>query len=179
MPVAGPARQLLMVCTANIARSPSAEVLARQMLAESDRPHGWTVASAGVQAIPGAGLDPTMGAELLQRGLDPSRHRARQLNATIMDAADLVLTFETRHRSWILAEWPGAARRVFTIRRAAALLADRPRRADAVDYLAADDTGHTSADNFADPYGLGADAARVAVAEIEHLLTGVVRALTA
>lgn len=180
-PVATPGapRQLLIVCTANIARSPSADLLARRLLQEQPGRSPWYVGSAGIQAIPGAGIDETMGTELRRYGIDPAAHRSTQLVRSAIERADLVLTFERRHRRWILGECPDASRRVFTIRRAAALLAERPKRADAVDFLAADDQATTDSDDFADPYGQGPEAARVAVAEIDRLLRVIVPAITA
>lgn len=174
-------RTVVMVCTANIARSPSAEHLTRQILAELEQAgtsrSAWQVASAGVQAVVGAGIDPVMAAEVQRRGVDPTPHRARQLDHQIMAEADLVLTFDRRHRSWALSQWPDAARRVFTIRAAAAILGGGPRRADPLDVLASTDRPQTAADDFADPYGRGPAAARIAVDEIETLLRTVVPAL--
>lgn len=174
------ARTLVFVCTANIARSPSAEHLARWILARPETgpaSESWQVASAGVQAVVGSGIDPVMAAEVQRRGVDPGAHRARQLDHQIMAGADLVLTFEQRHRSWALGQWPDAARRVFTIRAAAAILAEGPRRADGLEVLAAADRSQSAADDFADPYGRGPEVARGAVDEIETLLRTVLPAL--
>ena len=168
--------RLLLLCQANIARSACAEVLARSM---SDDPGAWIVTSAGVQALSGHPIDPVMAAALERRGLDASTHRARQAAPHLLKAADLVLTFESSQRAWVLAQQPAAVRSTFTIRRAAQLLADRPRHGEPLGFMAHDSTAYGPDDDFADPFGRGPSAAERAVEEIESLLEVVLPALGA
>lgn len=158
---------LLFVCHANIARSASAELLAHQRLGADPT---WQVSSAGVGALVGHPVDGDLAAALSRRGIDSSAHRARQVDAELLGAADLVLVFEARHRSWILKESPALVRSTFTIRRAARVLQGLSRRAEPLSFLAIDNAPYTSRDDFADPYGQGPDAAEAAVAEISDLL---------
>jgi protein-tyrosine phosphatase len=113
-----PAR-ILVVCTANLARSPLAEVMLRHRLSAA----GIVVSSAGVRAR--EGLPASDGSlELARvRGLDLSEHRSRQVTTELVEAADLVLTMSERQRdrcTSIVA--PGTTERVFTIREFGRLL---------------------------------------------------------
>jgi|LSQX01.1.fsa_nt_gb protein-tyrosine-phosphatase len=184
-------RRLLFVCSANIVRSPSAELLALARVRGAARavpPGGrgghagrgqWEIASAGVRALAGDGVDPDVAAALHRRGIDTRMHRAHQVDAAMLEAADLVLTFEAMHRSWIIDEVPSRRGTTLTVRRATQLLSQIPRRADPLGYLAGDNQAYGPADEFADPYGLGPDTAEAAVAEIEQLLAVILPALDA
>jgi protein-tyrosine phosphatase len=81
-------QKVLVVCVGNICRSPMAALLLRA------RVPGLEVSSAGLAAQPGRPADP-MAVELLaERGLDLSGHRARQIEPSLVEAADLVLVME-------------------------------------------------------------------------------------
>lgn len=97
--------RILFVCVGNICRSPTAEILMRHALAQS----GVEVASAGLQALAGHPVDPTAALLLRARGLDPEPHRARQLNASLLADADLVLVMERRHQAALVRDYPQAS----------------------------------------------------------------------
>jgi protein-tyrosine-phosphatase len=138
-----------------------------------------TVDSAGVSALVGHSIDPVMAAALGDRGIDTAEHRARQLSAHLLRSADLILTFEAVQRAWVLAQRPAAVRSTFTVRRAALVLADRPRHGEPLGFLAHDRKAYGPDDDFPDPYGHGPEAARRAVEQIEELLRVVLPALGA
>lgn len=81
-----------MVCTGNICRSPMAEVLLAHRLA-SRGAHA-RVESAGIAALVGRPADPEARALMAERGLDLTRHRARQLTPDLVRAFELVLVME-------------------------------------------------------------------------------------
>lgn len=167
---------LLFVCHANIARSAAAEFLARQQLG----PHSeWTVSSAGVRALVGEDIDPTIAAAVHARGVATFGHSARQVSATMLQEADLVLAFEGNHRSWMLSEWPRSVKNTFTIRSAATLLETIPRRAEPLAYLASNKTPPGGDLDFADPYGRGAGVAQEAVSAIDELLASILPGIDA
>ena len=87
---------LLFLCTGNTCRSPMADVIARAELAQRGI-RGVVVGSAGVGAWEGA---PASDAAILvayEHGLDLSSHVARQLSATMVKDADLILCMGASH----------------------------------------------------------------------------------
>lgn len=114
---AGPAPYAtLFVCTGNIARSASAELLARQRSPEDSR---LVFASAGTAAVVGSPVAEEVGAELRERGVPFGEHRAQQLTGEMIRHADIVLAMEGHHRQWILDEWPAAVGKTFLLKHAA------------------------------------------------------------
>jgi protein-tyrosine-phosphatase len=105
-------KQILLVCTGNICRSPLAAALLQRALAERGI-EGIGVCSAGTGAWDGAPV--SEGAYLvgLERGLDLSGHRARLLTRELVEAADLVLTMARHHRARV--DELGGEGRVFVL----------------------------------------------------------------
>lgn len=152
--------RLLFVCHANIARSAAAELLSRWMLGSHSE---WTAASCGTHALAGHAISTDIGAALHRRRIAVVDHTGKQATAEAIGAADLVLTFERVQRVWVLDAQPAAVRKTFTIRRAARVLESGGALAD-------DTATYTADDDFADPFGLGVEAAEHAVDDIDGLL---------
>jgi protein-tyrosine phosphatase len=114
--------RIVIVCTANICRSPMAEAMIRQGLrAAGPDAAGVVVESAGVYGHEGSPIAPGSAAALKALGIEEDGHRGRLLTPAIVGAADLVLTMEERHRAAILAGTPEARDRTFTLREFARL----------------------------------------------------------
>lgn len=96
-----PPRRVVLVCTGNTCRSPLAEALLRQALAERGVADV-EVLSAGTGAWEGAPA--SEGAYLvgLESGLDLSSHRARLVTSQLVAASDLILTMARHHRARVL-----------------------------------------------------------------------------
>ena len=109
MSVTSPAR-VLVVCTANISRSPAVERLLRLSLDDSV-----AVNSAGVRALRGEPIDPPVRDFLTKEGAAVDRFAARQLTEGLAREADLVLTLTREHRSQVLELAPAAVRRSYTL----------------------------------------------------------------
>ncbi len=107
-----PIKQVLLVCTGNICRSPLAEALLVRALRDRGM-DGINVGSAGTGAWDGAPA--SEGAYLvgLERGLDLSAHRARLLTREVVDEADLILTMARHHRARV--DELGGEGRVFVL----------------------------------------------------------------
>jgi protein-tyrosine phosphatase len=110
---------VLVVCTANICRSPVAERLLQARFAGpagSGEAAGVKISSAGVRALAGAPMDDLAAEALLQLGGSPEGFVARQLDERLMHEADLILTMTREHRAFAVTLVPQALRRTFTLR---------------------------------------------------------------
>ncbi|MBX7237085.1 MAG: hypothetical protein K1X65_22065 [Caldilineales bacterium] len=108
-------KHLLIVCTGNICRSPMAEALLAQEIADAGLAAEVEVASAGTYAVVGAGASGGSVLAMAERGLDLSGHRGRQLDARLVGGADLILVMEEAHRRSIFYTWPQALRKTFLL----------------------------------------------------------------
>ncbi len=104
---------MLIVCTANICRSPTAETVLRHRLDGA----AVEVESAGLAALPGTPIDPRTEAVLAAHGLSAAGHVARRATPAQIAAADLVLAMEQRHLSALRALVPSARARSFLLGR--------------------------------------------------------------
>lgn len=87
-------RNILIVCHANVCRSPAAELLFKAHAALRGGPRV-TFHSAGVEANDGDDIDPMMRRLLAERrGLDAATHRSRRLSRGLVRDADLILVSE-------------------------------------------------------------------------------------
>lgn len=195
--------RILVVCTANICRSPlAAELLRRRLIerfgAEADDVE---VTSAGVRALVGDPMDPYAAALLAEATTGPDGtpaaqpFAARQVDERLVGEADLVLTMTREHRRSVVQLVPAAQRRTFTLRELARIVRAAPARPDDTDpSLAAGwRTVLTAApalrgptaprdpadDDVADPYRLDGAVYRHAVRTISAAIDDVVHALPA
>ena len=112
-----PGGRVLVVCTGNVCRSPFLQLLLQREL-DVRRPDGGTglvVSSAGTGALAGQGMDARAAAQATSYGLDPSGFIARQLTASMVADADLVLTATRKHRGDVATLHPRALRYTFTL----------------------------------------------------------------
>ncbi|QDT09379.1 L-threonylcarbamoyladenylate synthase [Planctomycetes bacterium K23_9] len=108
---------IALVCTGNTCRSPMAETLLREKVREQfGSEDAVRVLSAGVAAGAGSGASPQAVEVMGERGLDLTGHSSQQLDDSILNVADLILTMTRGHQSAILAAWPNMHDRVFTLR---------------------------------------------------------------
>ncbi|WP_251453514.1 low molecular weight phosphatase family protein [Microbacterium sp. Marseille-Q6648] len=112
--------EILTVCTGNICRSPLAELLLAQRLADLNP----TVSSAGTRGM----VDSPMTAEAValadQLGVPTATsaaHRARFLNEAHLASPDLILTMTRDHRRSVAELAPTRLRHTFTVREFARL----------------------------------------------------------
>lgn len=165
---------VLFVCTANICRSPYAQLRTEQAVGDAI-----SVASAGLRGFDGNPMDDEMAAQLRMRGGNPSGFLSRPLSGRSFVGVDLVLTLESDHRRVIVETWPSTAPRVFAWK----------QFVDAID-LAPGESGiglvHKAAriagparraHDIPDPFGRGTPAAAVCAIQLDRLLQTTLSAL--
>jgi protein-tyrosine phosphatase len=95
-------KNIIVVCTGNICRSPIGEF----MLREKTAGRGFNISSAGIGAMIGWPADPPACAVSKAHGLDLTGHVARQLTVEMLTTNDLVLTLDQTHSNWINTRYP-------------------------------------------------------------------------
>lgn len=105
---------IVMVCSANVCRSPVAEQHLRHLLIDRMLT-GVTVRSAGVDGMTDQRIDSVMAKLLARDGVSSEDFRARRLEAQDVTGATLILTAERSHKSRIVRQSPQALGRTFTM----------------------------------------------------------------
>ncbi len=101
-------KNILVLCTGNICRSPTGEYLLRKELGED-----YTVKSAGLGALVDFPADSMAAAVAAKNGIDLSPHRAIQVTMDMLKWADLVLVMEAGQKSELLNKYPWLDGKVF------------------------------------------------------------------
>jgi protein-tyrosine phosphatase len=170
LPSPGAHASVLVVCTANIARSPLVAALLRAHVADRALDDHIAIASAGVHAREG---DPAAAesAEIATHwGLNLTDHRSQPVVDDQLARATLVVTLSERQRDHLARRGPGIGPRCFTLRELHRLVAevevadlppapverlvDLTRRAHRQRPLA---RPASDVEDVADPYGRGWD----------------------
>lgn len=161
--------EALFVCTGNIARSASGEVISKHLAAEYGLEDKWIFASAGTGALVGHGVYEHVANELIERGYNPEGFASRQLNGQIIENATIILVAEKVHADWIVREWPQHHSKIKLLKQVARIREDA-RRAEPLSYLYSYGARPLDTDKLEDPYRRGPAAAKVAVDEVEQSL---------
>lgn len=158
MPAPGPDTEanrrplVVVLCTGNAARS----VMAGAMLEASGAPV--RVATAGTHALEHQPMSVRTREALESVGIEPPRHRSRQLTDDHVEEADLVVAMAAEHVHYIRRRHPAAAARTATLEWLAAHLP--PGASDLSDRIASMDLAQLSPEvqgDVGDPAG-GTDA---------------------
>lgn len=111
--------EILFVCTGNSCRSPLAEYLFRQKLAQRLRcsvaelaERGYFVSSAGTMGFVGGPASEGTVRELQRRGIDAIAHRAQAVTVELLQRVERVYALSAEHRDALRALVPAAAEKV-------------------------------------------------------------------
>jgi len=115
---------LLVVCTANIARSPLAEALFEVHARARGLDGQVGIVSAGTRARVGDAAAPPSVEIAATWGVDLRRHRSQPVSDELLERSDLVLTMTEEHRDVLSGRGARVAQRCFTVRELHRLLED-------------------------------------------------------
>jgi protein-tyrosine phosphatase len=147
--------RIVFLCTANICRSPVAEVLARDRFAAT----GLDFVSAGLDTVPGHGASAGSVAWAAARGLDLAGHRSRFVGAALEEGTAWVIGMDRGHAALFRSRCPESY-------------------AGAIGYLGApgvdlaDGRPSPVGEEVEDPYGGNPEDYRRACEKIRRLLEG-------
>lgn len=174
-----PRRRILFVCTANICRSPTAELLARYHFGEED----FVFRSAGFLR-PDRPCAEEIVALLQSAGIDARPHRSYQIDPASIEVAELILTMEGSHVQKVTSIAPEAFVKTVPLKEAAVVLEQIPSEVVSIEEvlsrLAEGREPRSYLDgtwDVEDPYGGKARAYRQAVTEIDELVRTVISRL--
>lgn len=102
-------KNVMMVCTGNICRSPYAEYALRA------KAPSLTVSSSGLAAMVDQPADETGFSVSKQRDVDMTGHVARQLRSEMVAGADLLLVMDDGHLARLLKKYPEARGKTFKL----------------------------------------------------------------
>ena len=106
--------RILVICTANICRSPVAAALLRDRLRQRGL-DGWTVGSAGTWAMDARPASRYSVNVMGRHGFNITDHRATMVEERHLRDADLALTMEDGHAEALRAEFPAHAHKVYLL----------------------------------------------------------------
>ncbi|MDA8275111.1 MAG: low molecular weight phosphatase family protein [Actinomycetota bacterium] len=169
---------VLVLCTANVCRSPMAQGFLTAELAS--RGVGGTVRSAGTDVGPERPPADAVAA-MAAWGIDTSGHRARALDDGLLESADLVLGMTRKHAREAVVRVPAVFPRAFTLKelvRRATAVGPRSAGQPFAAWLAAVGegrsrgalVGRSAGDDVADPIGGPPEVYRATAAELHDLV---------
>ncbi|HJX22947.1 MAG TPA: low molecular weight protein arginine phosphatase [Candidatus Bathyarchaeia archaeon] len=141
-------KKILIVCTGNMCRSPMAEAILKEMLAERGE-GGPEVTSAGTDALMGGRATGLAMETMRDEGIDITGFKSKPVDEMLIRESELVLTMTLKQKEEILSRHPNAKGKVFTLKEFA---------------------GECGELDIEDPYGPDRDRYRMCVREIKDNL---------
>ena len=104
---------VLIVCTANICRSPMAEAILKKLVLDRLDADQWHIESAGTWAHNGSPAAALAQIVMGKMGIDISAHRSQSTSLKLLKESDLVLTMEYEHKKYLRAQYGEFADRIY------------------------------------------------------------------
>ena len=108
--------KILFICSGNTCRSVMAQALFQKLKDEIDSDLPFQAYSAGTRTLNGTSSPREAVFAMAKRGLDISKHQARQVAAKIMKDSLLVLTMTNQQKIFLNTHFPEASRKIFLFR---------------------------------------------------------------
>jgi protein-tyrosine-phosphatase len=106
---------ILIVCTANICRSPIAEAILKRLVAGRPDADQWHIESAGTWASYGSPAAVLSQLVAQGMGMDISAHKSKPITLELMQQFDLILTMENQHKEGLTLQFEPFAHRIFML----------------------------------------------------------------
>lgn len=142
---------VLFVCSANMCRSPMAEVLFKNLLFQQGAASKWFIYSAGVWAREGNRATEGAMKAMHRKGIDLGLHRSRIVSESMINEYDLILVMEKNHKDALRAAFPEFSSKIYLLSEMVGLSYDilDPIGGTAADYdYTADELEKLLADSF-------------------------------
>lgn len=106
---------ILIVCTANICRSPMAEAILKKLVSTRPDAGQWHIESAGTWAL--EGNPPALLSQFVMEkmGMDISPHKSQPTSLKLLHSIDLVLTMENKHKKYLQEQYGEFADRIYML----------------------------------------------------------------
>ena len=149
-------KRIIFVCTGNTCRSPMAEAIFKDIITEKGMEEEFEVYSAGDAFENDPASHQAIEVMKKEFNINLKNHRAKVLDGTDVERADLILTMTRHHRDMIIDIYPEAADKVHVLKEFAGL-------EEELDVI--------------DPFGQDYDVYKSCAYEIEELLLEVLKRL--
>lgn len=106
--------RILVVCSGNTCRSPMAQALMLQYIKQNNYSH-LKIESAGLFTWEGLTASTEAVEVLKNEGLDISTHKSRQINNSMINNSDLILTMTKAHCEYLQDKFPDKADAIFVL----------------------------------------------------------------
>ncbi len=145
-----------------------AEYITQRLAREHNLSDQIIVSSAGVAALPGASMTPAAASALTRRGIDgAARHQAARASQDRVADIDLILTMSAAHKETLVARYPEAKDRIYTLLEYVSTLSHLTIDANGANGENDNVTRHSPGSDIADPFGGDDDLYELTAAQIE------------
>ncbi len=107
---------ILMVCTANVCRSPMEEAILRDMIKKQNLESFISADSCGVWAMEDQEASKLTQQVAEENRLDLSHHQSKSITQILVDNSDLILCMSPSHKQEIVTYFPSSESKVFTLK---------------------------------------------------------------